>query len=98
MTLDGQLVAGVTFTRFRSPESEEEVIWLNALFVKPLHRGHGLASKLLDQAVSVVASAGSPVLFAYTKIPRLYLHHGWSEVSAAHGHNVLKISTSRPST
>ncbi|EAR08765.1 GNAT family N-acetyltransferase [Reinekea blandensis] len=69
---EGRVIGGASFTSFLEPDGNDEVIWLNALYVLPEFRGKGIASKLVDLAVSV-----SPMLYALTDIPQLYTKQGW---------------------
>ena len=69
---EGRVVGGASFTKFLEPDGNDEVIWLNALYVLPKFRGKGIASKLVEFAMNV-----SPKLYALTDIPQLYTKLGW---------------------
>ena len=75
VVLDEQLVGGAAFTAYKRPKGTDTVVWLNALYVLPSHRGRGLASQLIDAAIGV-----SPTLYALTDIPDLYTKLGWRVV------------------
>lgn len=39
---NGKVVGGLFFTSYKAPSSEEIVVWVNAVLVKPSFRGQGL--------------------------------------------------------
>ena len=72
---NGEVVGGLSFTSYKAPNSEEIVVWVNAVFVNPLYRGQGLGSSLI-----LAAQSSSSCLYALTDIPMLYTKLGWQTV------------------
>lgn len=42
-----QVIGGAAFTRYQKPDSNDVVIWLNALYIRPESRGQGIATDLI---------------------------------------------------
>jgi len=91
---DGEVVGGLAFTFFKHPSQDNEVVWVNALFVCPEYRGNGIAGKLVAMATKEAASNGLKEMFAHTDVPNLYQSRGWSEVDteAAPDHMVMSVA------
>lgn len=70
------VVGGGCFSRYTRPGGSDPVVWLNALYVVPSHRGRGIASQLLRDCIRV-----APQLYALTDIPALYTQLGWKILS-----------------
>ncbi|WP_063338204.1 MULTISPECIES: GNAT family N-acetyltransferase [unclassified Marinomonas] len=94
-TLDNELVGGLAFSRFKEPNREAEVIWINAVFVKPEQRGKGLAKALIRAGVNKACLFKQAYLYAYTNVPQLYQDIGWCEVDTESepNHKVMSIKT-----
>jgi len=74
--IDEAIIGGLSFTSAKAPQSEEIVVWINAVLVQPSYRHRGIASKLIAAAESTAEK-----LFALTDIPELYIKVGWQVVS-----------------
>ena len=74
--INGIVVGGLSFTNYRAPNSDEIVVWVNAVLVQPDFRRKGIASKLI-----LSAQSSAQKLFALTDIPALYTKLGWQIVS-----------------
>ena len=94
LVIDNDLIGGLAFTRFKSPENNETALWVNTVLVKPGYRGHGYASRLINEAVSAAGEFGASSLFVYTEIPRLYTNLGWVVLSNDGAFSVLKTKLS----
>lgn len=94
-TLDNELVGGLAFSRFKEPNLEGEVIWINAVFVEPEQRGKGLAKALIQEGVAQASLFKQADLYAYTNVPQLYQDIGWREVDTESepNHKVMSIKT-----
>ena len=88
------VIGGLSYTLFKHPNSETEVIWVNAVFVLPEYRGNALASKLIAHSILDARQFGLKTLFTYTNVPGLYAKNGWREVDSEteSGHSVMSIS------
>ncbi len=76
---EDRVIAGLSYTLFAEPEKETNVIWINALVVSSEHRGRGIASHLVQEAVRVIKEMRiQDYLYVYTDVPGLYLASGWS--------------------
>ncbi|MCL9774464.1 GNAT family N-acetyltransferase [Vibrio methylphosphonaticus] len=84
------LMGGLIFTRFLSPTTHSQAIWINALFVAPNARHQGIASQLIRHAESYVYSLNEAELLVYTHIPNLYVKQNWIEVEKNGDHVVLQ--------
>ena len=94
-TLDNELVGGLAFSRYKEPNRDTEVIWINAVFVKPEQRGKGLAKTLIQAGVRQVSLFKQAYLYAYTNVSQLYQGIGWDEVDTESepNHKVMSIKT-----
>ncbi|MGI8982148.1 MAG: GNAT family N-acetyltransferase [Pirellulaceae bacterium] len=54
--------------------------WIDALYVEPAYRGHGIARQMLQAAEEKSVVLGLTELFALTEIPGLYHKCGWRSV------------------
>lgn len=88
------VIGGLSYTLFKHPNSEKEVVWVNAVFVLPAYRGNALASKLIAQSILDARHSGLETLFVYTDVPGLYAKNGWQAVDSETepGHSVMSIS------
>jgi len=92
-SLDGQLVGGLVFTRFLSPITQQQAIWINALFIKPEHRRQGISSRLIQHAEQLIQVMNEPELLVFAQIPALYSRLGWKVVETVDDHFVLKSTS-----
>ncbi|WED25262.1 GNAT family N-acetyltransferase [Vibrio sp. DW001] len=75
------LVGGLAFTRFLEPNGTSQVIWINAVLIKPEFRGCGFASRLINRATEVLFEFEQSTLYVYTNVPKLYFQLGWEMVA-----------------
>ena len=89
-----RVIGGLAYTFYQEPNSSNVVIWLNAVFVLPEFRGHGIASQLINGALQQLSSHQQDILYAYTDIPDLYLSLNWSQVNVETelNHKVMSIT------
>ncbi len=99
--VDGQVIGGLAYSRYQEPLTNDEVVWFNALFVRPEWRGKGIASQLINLGVEQVSSEIQSRLYAYTNVPSLYASLGWSvaDIESEPNHKVMSIAlgADRPS-
>ncbi len=99
--VDGQVIGGLAYSRYKEPLTNDEVIWFNALFVRPEWRGKGIASQLINLGIEQVSSEIQHRLYAYTNVPSLYVSLGWSvvDIESEPNHKVMSIAlgADRPS-
>ena len=90
----GKIVGGVAYTRYKEPNQDNEVIWLNAVFVRSEYRGQGIASQLIQFGISQMTNYRQSRLYAYTDVPAFYESLGWSVVDTESelNHKVMSIS------
>ncbi len=89
---EDQLIGGLVFSRFLSPITKEQAVWINAVFVKPENRKQGVSSQLISRAEQWVKEMGEPELLVYTHIPELYTKQSWQIIEEQEDHFVLKSS------
>ncbi|WP_180958324.1 GNAT family N-acetyltransferase [Vibrio sp. vnigr-6D03] len=77
-----KVIGGLSFTFYRHPNSNGDVVWINALFILPEYRGRRIADKLIESATLEVARRGYKQLFAYTHIPSIYQRLGWTSLNS----------------
>lgn len=70
----------VSLTLYEKGIEQGRPHWIDALFVAPPHRRHGLAQRLLRAAEEKAATLEITELFALTEIPGLYHKCGWHSV------------------
>jgi N-acetylglutamate synthase-like GNAT family acetyltransferase len=87
---DGELVGGLVFTRFLSPMTNEQAVWINAVFIKPENRKQGISSQLINRAEKSVESIGESELLVFAQIPELYSKLNWQVIETHDDHFVLK--------
>lgn len=87
---DGELVGGLVFTRFVSPMTNEQAVWINAVFIKPENRKQGISSQLINRAEKSVESIGESELLVFAQIPELYSKLNWQVIETHDDHFVLK--------
>jgi len=92
-SLDGQLVGGLVFSRFLSPITQQQAIWINALFIKPENRRQGISSRLIQHAEQLIQAMNEPELLVFAQIPALYSKLGWQVVETVDDHFVLKSTS-----
>ena len=85
-----ELVAGLAFTRYASPITQKQAVWINAVLVKPEYRRRGLSSQLITFAEHQVKQLNESELFVFTHIPDLYTHLDWHVVETTEDKFVLK--------
>lgn len=91
LVIDGQqLLGGLVFTRYLIPGNKKKGLWINAIFVKPEHRGSGIGSQLIQAAEVEAASIKEKDLFVSTDVPELYQNLGWFNVDSSGEGKVLK--------
>lgn len=90
--IDGELVGGLVFTRFLSPISQVQAVWINSVFIKPENRKQGISSKLISYAEKQVKQMGEPELLVYTQIPKLYSKLDWKIIETQDDNFVLNSS------
>lgn len=81
LSYEGDVLAGgLCFIHFKSPESDQDVLWVNTLYVdKPYRRRH-IAQHLLTHAEQIAKKYGYDTIFVYTVKPDLYRKIGWIDV------------------
>jgi len=89
---DGELVGGLVFTRFLSPITKEQAVWINAVFIKREDRKQCISSLLINHAETLVKEMGEPELLVFTQIPTLYSKLNWQVIETQDDHFVLKSS------
>ena len=89
---DGELIGGLVFTRFLSPITQEQSVWINAVYIKPENRKQGISSQLINCAEKLVESISEPELFVFTHIPEMYSKLNWQVIETEDDHFVLKSS------
>lgn len=72
-----ELLGGLAFTRYKTPDETHIGLWVNALFVKVEHRSKGIGSKLIGAAEKAALRINEKELFARTDIPEIYQKMGW---------------------
>ncbi len=91
---NNEVIGGLAYSRYKEPHGESEVVWLNAVYVSPDWRGQGVASELINRGVNQVSATTQGHLYAYTNLPSMYEHLGWSvvDIESEEHHKVMKIS------
>ncbi|NQZ93417.1 MAG: GNAT family N-acetyltransferase [Moritella sp.] len=89
---DGELVGGLVFTRFLSPITEEQAVWINAVFIKDEERKQGISSQLINRAEKLVKEIGESELLVFTEIKALYSKLNWQVIETVDKNFVLKSS------
>lgn len=77
-----KVIGGLSFTFYKHPNANGDVVWINALFILPEYRGRRIADKLIESATLEVARRGYKQLFAYTHIPYIYQRLGWTSLNS----------------
>jgi len=92
---DGKVIGGLAYSRYQELHGNDEVIWVNAVFVCSEWRGQGIASKLINLGVEQVSVEVQSRLYAHTNIPNLYIALGWSVVDTESepNHKVMSVAT-----
>ncbi len=73
-----RLAGGISFTWHIAPDSPELALWINTVYVEPVFRGNGIASKLIAAADEHARRVtGEATLLVYTNVPQLYEKSGW---------------------
>ena len=67
----------VSLTLYEKGIAQGRPHWIDALYVEPVHRGLGLARRLILEAEYASGRLGITELFALTEIPDLYHKFGW---------------------
>jgi len=87
-----ELIGGLVFTRFLSPITKTQAVWINAVFIKPENRNQGISSQLINRAEQLVKNIGELELLVFTHIPELYAKQNWQIIETHDDHFVLKSS------
>ncbi|MEH6557557.1 MAG: GNAT family N-acetyltransferase [Oceanicoccus sp.] len=82
---NNQVIGGASFTRYQEPGSNNIVIWLNALYVRPENRNQGIATELIHASRGVANS-----LYALTDVADLYTKAGWNIVKTDKDGTIVK--------
>ena len=77
---DSVPIGFVSLTLYEKGIEQGRPHWIDALYVDPAYRGHGIARQLLHAAEEMSAVLGLTELFALTEAPGLYLKCGWSSL------------------
>ncbi len=85
------LIGGITFTLYKSPENDRHSVWLNTLYVKPEYRGRGFAKTLVQTAVSEAKFEKISVLYALTKLLGFYEKLGWEKLTKTEEGTIVKL-------
>lgn len=81
VALEGKLVVGaLSFIRYKEPQHNRDVIWINALAVASQFQGRGIASQLIELGVNQVGGFAQQFLYVYTNVPKLYTKLGWTKL------------------
>ncbi|HAU8295603.1 TPA: GNAT family N-acetyltransferase [Vibrio vulnificus] len=91
---ENHVIGGLSYSRFKEPHGDSEVIWFNAVFVSNEWRGQGIASELINRGVAQVSDSLQSHLYAYTNVAPLYQSLGWSvvEIESEPNHSVMSLS------
>lgn len=89
---EDEMIGGLVFTRFLSPITKAQAVWINAVYIKPENRKQGISSQLINRAEQLVKEMGEPELLVFTHIPELYSKQNWQVVETHDDHFVLKSS------
>lgn len=87
---DSILAGGLSFIKYKNPETAGEALWINSVFVNEKYRCRNIAKALIKRAQLLAINSGSDTLYAYTDKPRLYTKCGWSELKSDEGHFIMK--------
>jgi GNAT superfamily N-acetyltransferase len=79
------VIGGASFTGYKAPDTSENVIWLNALFVDPEYRKQGIATSVIEYLGQFTQAR-----YALTDIPELYIKCGWTIISTTENGTVVK--------
>ena len=93
---EGALAGGMAFTLAETTATDGLELWINAVLVAPIHRGKGLATRLITAAEEKARNQGVLRLFVYTDVPALYSKLGWTAVETTATHVVLSRIRPRP--
>lgn len=77
---NGTLTGGLSFIHFKSPECEEDVLWINTLYVDTPFRRRYAAQHLVSYAEQLARDHDYHMIYVYTVIPDLYKKLGWTEI------------------
>ena len=70
----------VSLTLYEKGIEQGRPHWIDALYIEPAYRGHGIARQLLHAAEEKSIVLGLTELFALTEIPGLYHKCGWHSI------------------
>ena len=87
---NGKLIGGLVFTRFLSPITQEQAVWINAVFIKAENRQQGIGAQLIRHAEKAVAAMNEFELLVFTHLPTLYTNLQWQIIETEGDHFVLK--------
>jgi len=74
---DEQLQGGLVFSTFKSPNSDEIGVWINAVYVDPQYRGENIASALISLAENSARQQRIETLLVFTQFEALYQNLDW---------------------
>ncbi len=91
---DDKVVGGLAYSLYQEPHQQDEVVWINAVFVCPQWRGKGIATELIRRGVYQVSATAQDYLYVYTNVAPLYLSLGWGvvDIESEPDHSVMSIS------
>ena len=91
LAVDGnQLLGGLAFTYAAVQGTDKIGLWINALFVLPKHRRHGIGSVLVTTAVVEAKGIEAIELFVYSALPDFYQKLGWCVIDDGGTDTVLR--------
>ena len=85
-----RVVGGLVFTEYPVPGTEDNGLWINALYLESEYRGKGIGTLLIKAAASEALRNKAKEIYVYTNVPELYLKAGWVLVEVQGEHKVLK--------
>jgi len=87
-----ELVGGLVFSRFLSPITKEQAVWINAVFIKPESRRQGISTQMISFAEQLVKEMRESELLVFTDMPELYSKQNWQIIETQDENFVLKSS------
>ena len=76
------LLGGLIYGAFAKPGKTEIAVWVNAVFVSPVHRKKGIASRLVRTAEGEAKRLAIDELFVLSDVPGLYQKLDWQIVGS----------------